>query len=425
VRIRPPQRRLRQYPAVGDALSSEFTKPKLVRLEYIDGLRGICAVMVICYHYFSRWTPPKNPVNLYPYGDALYYFPLFHRAEYALMMLFVISGFVIVLTLERCRTLFEFAVRRFSRIWPALTLCCCITYLVLSILPNPPWKPSLLYFLPSLTTIAPQILNALFGVDKFDYMDGVYWTLWVDMKFYALIGVLYFTFGTSYRKPLLIGSVAVIAAFSLATLYKSELVILLLKNLLIAQFVPWFLLGIGFYYMHKDNSDWYEQPILWVALAGMELQELLAGSPLRALLALIVPVIFYAAMMVPPVTKVLSSRILTSIGAASFCMYLTHQRVGVGFMHWLGSEIELSVTAGIAVAFAVMTVVTLASMKLYDVYEQPLNQRIATAILRWKNGSTTAAIPARTWARTRSDEREDRQPALEGLQSSTADPAAR
>ena len=38
-------------------------------------------------HYFSRWPPQKNPVNLYPYGDALCYFPLFHRAEYALMML--------------------------------------------------------------------------------------------------------------------------------------------------------------------------------------------------------------------------------------------------------------------------------------------------------------------------------------------------
>ncbi len=81
------------------------------RLATLDGLRTIAILAVVAFHYCYRWGPPLNPASLYPYGTALAGLPDVRLGQYGVQLFFVISGFVIALTLERCRTPGEFAVR--------------------------------------------------------------------------------------------------------------------------------------------------------------------------------------------------------------------------------------------------------------------------------------------------------------------------
>ena len=70
------------------------------RLRVLEAFRGIAILAVLACHYFSTW---QRPVNLYLYDHD-------HRALAPLGGLgveffFMISGFVILLTLERCEHL--------------------------------------------------------------------------------------------------------------------------------------------------------------------------------------------------------------------------------------------------------------------------------------------------------------------------------
>jgi len=80
------------------------------RIQELDSLRGIAAVAVVLYHFTYRFgelyefqTPPPFQVTLGQYGVQLF---------------FIISGFVIFMTLNRTRRPLDFVVSRFSRLHP-------------------------------------------------------------------------------------------------------------------------------------------------------------------------------------------------------------------------------------------------------------------------------------------------------------------
>src|SRR3954469_15102112 len=79
------------------------------RLEGLDGLRGIAAASVMVYHY-TAW---------YPFLHGFDLTPAFPYGIFGVELFFVISGFVIFMTLERTRSLGQFAAARFARLYPA------------------------------------------------------------------------------------------------------------------------------------------------------------------------------------------------------------------------------------------------------------------------------------------------------------------
>ena len=107
------------------------------RIGILDGYRALAIGMVVLYHYFARWTPPDHAANLYPYGPVLR--DAFSFGYLGVNFFFIISGFVIGMTLERCKTPGEFFVRRFARLWPAMLACSIITFAGLSLVPAAPF----------------------------------------------------------------------------------------------------------------------------------------------------------------------------------------------------------------------------------------------------------------------------------------------
>jgi peptidoglycan/LPS O-acetylase OafA/YrhL len=168
----------------------------LHRLRPLDGLRGGAILLVISYHYFYAMAAPDNLTDIYPYGNALAGFPVFRFGYLGVELFFLISGFVIALTLETCTTPLEFLIRRLARIWPPLMVWSILTFIIVkssnspfSLRANQEWPN----FLPSLTMTPPEIWKWV--SPKVRMIDFAFWSLVVEFRFYIIAALLFWILG--------------------------------------------------------------------------------------------------------------------------------------------------------------------------------------------------------------------------------------
>jgi peptidoglycan/LPS O-acetylase OafA/YrhL len=218
------------------------------RVVALDGIRGIAILLVIGFHFFYHNASPYNPTNLYPYGEALAWNPIFKYGYLGVELFFIVSGFVIALTLDTCKSPFDFALRRFARIWPALIVCSSVTYIVLrysgspySALKNVDWS----FFLPSWTLSQPQLWRSF--SPRADLIDGVYWSLVVEIRFYVIAAVLYWGFSrSSLGKSIVfytLGAALIKAALNRLTPGMDAP----FDWFFISGYIPWFAAGVVFF----------------------------------------------------------------------------------------------------------------------------------------------------------------------------------
>jgi peptidoglycan/LPS O-acetylase OafA/YrhL len=146
------------------------------RIIGLDALRGLAAGAVLLHHhgqYYDVIFAGRTPLGIN-----------FGAGHYGVELFFIISGFVILMTIERRRTVRSFVASRFTRLMPAflaaLVLACVL--LILWPMPQPFSRPTLWQFIANLT-MAPM----LFGQDV---IDLPYWTLTYELVFYAYMALL-------------------------------------------------------------------------------------------------------------------------------------------------------------------------------------------------------------------------------------------
>ena len=126
-----------------DAARPTETTGGAPRVAVLDGLRALAILAVMAFHYTMRWTPPQAREDLYPYHGAFNHLPILGpMLDYGwagVELFFVVSGFVICMTLERSSGLWDFFRRRLARLWPAMLVCASITMLVAQFGPDQ-WK---------------------------------------------------------------------------------------------------------------------------------------------------------------------------------------------------------------------------------------------------------------------------------------------
>ena len=161
------------------------------RLRYLDGLRGLAIILVMAWHYLS-WTY----VGLLPFGDRFAGLPVVRDGAVGVEIFFLISGFVIFMTIERCSGVIDFLLRRWLRLFPAMLVASLLLFAIdRAAHPVGPFSdPRPIDLAPGLLLIAPAILHALLHLD-IRSLDGVFWTLYAEAAFYVVFGLLYFRFG--------------------------------------------------------------------------------------------------------------------------------------------------------------------------------------------------------------------------------------
>lgn len=148
------------------------------RLELLDYARFIAAIFVICFHYFF------GGINSGIITSIKHVPMLVNFSKYGYLgveFFFMISGFVIFFSAIN-RSASEFAISRCLRLYPAFIFAVIFTTFFSIFLANQHMQVTPMQFIANLSMMAPG-----FGQN---YVDGVYWTLGYEIKFYMLVLII-------------------------------------------------------------------------------------------------------------------------------------------------------------------------------------------------------------------------------------------
>ncbi|GAB5458909.1 MAG: acyltransferase [Henriciella sp.] len=316
------------------------------RLDVLDGLRGIAALMVVLFHFMARWTEQMHVQSLYPYGDIFleWFPPLRYFGVIGVQLFFLISGFVIILTLQRCSGILDFAGRRFARLWPTMLVCATLTTLLVNgtgiharFLGTAYWEVQPLEYFASIFFIDPGLIGRYTGIENLRWVDGVYWTLWSEVRFYFVIAMVFWL--TPRRFFLLAWLLIQAASTSVGLLNDLSLAPqwpLLVSLLLQPGLLAWFTLGICGYYVWRGKTPRIVILIALLAIIDLLTQRVVSvGSGVSEDALTWIGV--YAAIVIPFILFLTRSRLLTpltsplfvTIGLASYPLYMFHERAGI------------------------------------------------------------------------------------------------
>lgn len=341
------------------------------RITVLDGLRGIAVLWVVMYHYAVFWTPAGHGQNLTPYDEMFAWIPLADVGHFGVNLFFLISGYVISLTLERTSTLSEFAVKRIARLWPALIICGTLTYAITTSIGPSELRVSFTEYVISLLFLPPQHVGNVLGVDGWSWLDGAYWSLWVEVRFYAVIGGLFYVFKSRFVE-LWIGFELTGWAFHAANFIFQTTELGLAEGLLFSTYTPYFTLGMVTFQLHAKELSKAGWVAATVALAHLAFLAAITDTPFslsQNLGALTVAVLFGTFVFAPHRLSILNGPSIQTIGQASYTFYLIHQAAGLSLMVALAAVLPASLTflifPGVFVAMIFL------SVSLSDCIEKP------------------------------------------------------
>jgi peptidoglycan/LPS O-acetylase OafA/YrhL len=339
------------------------------RLLELDALRGIAAFSVVMYHfttYYSKVSGHKQELIFpFPYGI------------YGVEIFFIISGFVILMTLNRTKRGLDFIVNRFSRLYPTYWCCVLLTTIV-----------TLIYSSIANTNVVQLILANLTMVQYFfgiEGIDGSYWTLGIEMAFYAIMFTVYSTKLLKYLEQISIGWLflsaigAILLRLSLVPIHSKLFTFLLLGTTDTSPYANVFIIGMMFYLIHTQGISKRRIGIIAASLLVYKINHSFGPTLFLSLFL----VVFYRAIQGK--FFILKSRFFIFLGAISYPLYLIHQNIG-----FIGIEKleKLGVNSNISILLVISALIPL-SVAINLLVEIPSTQWIRN---RYRSGQVKKLV---------------------------------
>jgi len=304
------------------------------RLYAIDGIRIAAALMVAMHHFAgtNRVNQPGNAIWGRPVSDIM---PnVFRVSAYGWIgveIFFVISGFVICMSCWG-RTPRQFFVSRVIRLYPAYWFAIAFTTGVLVAVPGV-WerlRPRELLLNLTMLQTGSGVANA----------DGVYWTLWSELRFYLLFMVVVAT-GLTYRRVVLFCCVWGAAAM-LAPVSKFPLLLLVANP----EGAWYFIAGLALYLMHRFGQDL----LLWGILAmawlmgqmelGQRIDEVEHVSSWRGAVLIFTVFLLVMVGVALGMTDRVQWKWLVTAGTMTYPLYLMHYAAGTTMINRLRDTMD-------------------------------------------------------------------------------------
>ncbi len=342
-----------------------------LRLSHLDGLRTVAIFWVALYHYAYFWTSAGKGTDLLPYDAVLSRAPLADVGFLGVYLFFIVSGFVIAMSLTRSKSITQFGLNRAIRLWPTLIICGTITFLVTTQFGPAELQRSPMEYLISLTFIPPPHVGKAIGVSDLEWLDGAYWSLWTEVRFYAIAALLYFS-GRS-RFLLLWTAFAIASSVLHVTAVVKGGGFETLSRLLFTEYQPYFTAGIALASLYFRQTAWARW-LLSFAIAQAFAYPAMSPSGLFGKEAAGIIIVFAFAIPVllsnGPI-PILSSRLFVMIGMGSYAYYLLHQNAGMALLNAFPSE---SPTVSILTMFCIQAGIVMFSVLLTTRIEAPIRR---------------------------------------------------
>lgn len=319
---------------------------KSKRLLELDVFRGIAALGIVLFHYTVRYN------ELYGHSQAL--IMSFPYARKGVELFFIMSGFLILISLERTKRSLDFIIGRFARLYPAYWVAVILTFSLVAVAGLPGravnWNEALI----NLT-----MFQELFNVP---HVDGAYWTLQIELNFYIIMLIF-------YQKKLLkdIDSIAVawlglmaiaigLENYNILTFSK------IFKTIFLLDYANLFIAGIMFYKIYREKINLQKLTTILLCLFVYKLDHDWFSTVGLTLLF----VVLY--LMIRGSLTFIKFKPLIFLGTISYSLYLVHQNMGYVVIRTLE---RFSVNPHISIFIALVLSILIATAITFLV-EQPM-----------------------------------------------------
>lgn len=301
---------------------------KTIRLDELDGLRGIAALAIATFHYLFQYDHVYGHIFSVPAWAKLGYF--------GVHLFFLVSGFVIFWTISKVERPFDFIWSRASRLYPVYWAAATLTFVVISIFGLAGREVSAIDLLLNYSMI-----HEYFGIK---HVDGVYWSLTLEITFYAWMLILFFFNQIKNIEKWLFGWI-ILAALISNDKFGFDLPTRV-KYLFLLDYIALFSAGICFYLIKSGRAKLTTYGVLAASTLSLFVQH-----PLNvAMILCVIYSIFYLA--ISGRLTFLAIKPLVFMGTISYSFYLIHQNIGYLIINKFYAH-ELSPIVGIATAFLV------------------------------------------------------------------------
>lgn len=314
---------------------------EIKRYQELDALRGIAALMVVFFHFTLHRSQSK-------FG--------FYLGKTGVDLFFLISGFVIFMSILKVKTTKEFIINRISRLYPTYWTGVSFAFIIVIIIAlyqkgEIPFKQ---YF--GNMTMFQHYLNI-------ENLDGPYWTLIIEMNFYIIIAFLFYFKKMHYLN--LLGIVLSIFTLILICYLKLDFQYGFLYYFPILPYIPLFFSGIIFYNIYTSKKNNIQNYL--ILLFYLPTQIILYSYTSRSLTDTTITeygvmiCLFYMLFLlfINKKLKVIITKPSLFLGKISYSLYLIHQKLSIGFImpilinrlgvdFWVASLITLPIVIGVA-----------------------------------------------------------------------------
>lgn len=286
-------------PAFRAALVALLATPQPHRQQYLaplDGLRGLAAFWVACFHCW-QWTQPH-------YDPLLRYFPLLRDGNDAVPIFVALSGFLIyrsVRAINSAAELKKYAWRRWLRIYPLYFVTAVLALIVVPIAGLGPQR-----------IIAELLMWRAFGYPAF--LNPPAWSLYVEVVFYAVVPAYAFV---SRRHPLPFAVLAFFGLFVIGIFGNREL-----------ELWKFFAIGICVSCLYDRFGAKVGQmlpgALFLIGVGGIVLQYSSHAALNEFALAIAIGCLIFGSLTFSPAAVLLRARPFRVLGAISYSVFLWH-----------------------------------------------------------------------------------------------------
>ncbi len=339
------------------------------RILELDAVRGLAAFAVVLYHYTTRYDLKvghlEAPLFEVPWG------------HYGVELFFLLSGFVIFMTLERTKRASDFMISRVARLYPGYWVGMACTLVAVAVLGIPHAGYEI-----GASDVALNTTMLQRYVPGTPNVDGAYWTLSVELTFYALVLGLFATGLLRRIRLALVALLGIELVLHFATSggdASAPLVLRATRQVFLAHYGPYFAAGILFYKLRYET----ESGMHFVDRGLIALCLIVAGimRPGEALVASTICFVIFS-LLTGGFLKRLANRPLLFLGGISYSLYVVHQVIGflvIRTSTGLGMSTNGAIVLAIGVSIALATAIT-------HLIELPAQRWLRTNLRNWRDG---------------------------------------